>query len=130
MIRVCYKKPARGGNILGVAQRAVTLAKLTTALSGALTVSCAVTLAALQVAAGLMDGVWEPHRLSWIVASLKNDKSLSYYTASVKDTQLPMMDWLLGIPAIPLLAMVALVHFAFYCYLVEFEKRRSRRSHL
>jgi hypothetical protein len=43
---------------LGVAQRAVTLAKVATALSGALTVSCAVTLAALQVAAGLTDGVW------------------------------------------------------------------------
>jgi hypothetical protein len=107
-----------------VTRHAVRIAKLTTALSGALTVSCAVILAGLQAAAGLTDGVWEPHRLSWIVASLKNDKSLTYVTASVKDIpHSQMMDWLLGLPAIPLLAIVALAHFVFYSYLVQFERR-------
>jgi hypothetical protein len=72
--------------------------------------------------------VWEPYRLSWIAASLKNNKSLTYFTASVKDTQSPMMDWFLGMPAIALLAIVALVHLVFYSYLVEFERKASRSS--
>jgi hypothetical protein len=113
--------------ILGAFQRVVKLAKLTTALSGALTVSCAVAFAGLQAVAGLTDGAWEPHRLSWIVASLKNDESVTYFTASVKDTQSWMMDWFLGLPAIALLALVALAHVAFYSYLVQFETRVSRR---
>lgn len=113
---------------MGVAERAVKLAKLTTALSCVLTVSCAVILVGLQVAAGLTDGVWEPHRLSWIVASLKKNESLTYSTASVKDTQFHMIDWVLGLPAIVPLAIIALAHFVFYSCLVEFERRESRRA--
>jgi hypothetical protein len=108
---------------LSAARRLVNLAKLTTALSGALTVSCAMILAGQQVAAGLMDGVWEPHRLSWIVASLKRGGSLTYYTASVNQTQPQVIDWILDLPVIALLAIVALAHFIFYSYLVEFEKK-------
>ena len=106
----------------------VKLAKLTTAISGALTVSCAVTLAGLEAAAGLTDGAWEPYRLSSILGSLKNDKS-SYFTASVKHDQPQVMDWFLGLPAVPLLAIVAGAHFVFYSYLVEFEKRTSGPSY-
>ena len=114
---------------MGAAHRVVRLVKLTTAISGALTVSCAVTLAGLQAAAGLTDGVWEPYRLSTILASLQNQKSPSYFTASVRHDQPYMIDWLLGLPAVPLLAIVAVLHFVLYFYLAGFEKRSSHPSH-
>jgi hypothetical protein len=106
----------------------VKLAKLTTAISGALTVFCAVTLAGLEAAACLTEGVWEPYRLSSILASLQNDRN-SYFTASVKRDHSQMIDWFLGVPTISLLAIVAAAHFVFYSYLVEFEKRAFGPSH-
>jgi hypothetical protein len=95
------------------------LAKGTAALSGALTAVCAVASTALQVAAGLRDGVWEPHRLSWVLEHLR-DSHPTYTTASVTPDEIGR---LLDVPVVAILAAAIVAHLLLYSFLVEFEKR-------
>ena len=92
--------------------------KLSTVLSGALTALCAAAITALQVVAGLRDGIWEPHRLSWLV-ELRSSQ-VTYQTASVTPDEI---GWLPGVPIVAILAAATLVHVLLYSFLMEFEKR-------
>jgi heme/copper-type cytochrome/quinol oxidase subunit 2 len=102
----------------------VKLTRLTTALSAALTVLCAVAVAALQVVAGLRNGIWGPHRLSWVVEQLRGNQQ-TYKTASVTPRDI---EWLLDVPVVAFLAAAILVHLLLYWFLVEFEKRSNRKG--
>jgi hypothetical protein len=94
------------------------LAKLSTALSGALTVLCATAITVLQVVAGLRDGIWEPHRVSWLVERLRGGQ-LVYQTASVTPHEIGRLS---DVPVLAILAAAILVHVLLYSFLVKFEK--------
>jgi hypothetical protein len=93
------------------------LAKVNAALSGVLTTLCVAALTMLQVFAGVREGIWEPHRLSWLTEQL-GVSQLTYKTASVTFNQ-----WLPDVPLVAILAAAMLVHLLLYSFLVEFEKR-------
>ena len=95
------------------------LAKLSTALSGALTVLCATAITVSQVVAGLKDGIWEPHRVSWLVEHLRSSQ-VRYQTASMTPHEI---GWLPDVPIVAILAAATLVHVLLYSFLVEFEKQ-------
>jgi hypothetical protein len=102
----------------------VKLAKLTTLLSGVLTILCAVMIAGLQIISWIRAGVWDTYLLSSVIRALQGDTV--YVTASINKTELTIkqaiVDWLLGIPAIVPLLVVAALHLAFYLYLAAVEK--------
>jgi hypothetical protein len=82
------------------------LTKLTTALSGVLTVLCAAALMTLQVVAGVRDDIWEPHRVSWLTEQLRGSQP-TYKTASVTSHGI---EWLPDFPLVPILAAAILAH--------------------
>jgi hypothetical protein len=108
-------------------QRVVKLAKLTTLLSGVLTILCAVMIAGLQITSWIRAGVWDTYLLSSVIRALQGDTV--YVTASINKTELTIkqaiVDWLLGIPAIVPLLVVTALHLAFYLYLAAVEKEAS-----
>jgi hypothetical protein len=97
----------------------VKLTKLTTALSGVLTVLFAAALMALQLVAGLRDGIWAPYRLSWVLENLRGSQP-TYKTASATPHEI---GWLPDVPVMAILATAILVHLLLYWFLVGFEKR-------
>ena len=107
-------------------QGVLKLAKLTTALSGALTVLCALLVAGMQVASGMRDGVWNAYTLAWVADSLKGGRRATYVTASANTTGQPaLIDWVLGISIVVPLVIVVLIHIVLYFYLLAIEQRIS-----
>jgi len=108
----------------------VKLVKLTTLLSGVLTILCAVMIAGLQISSWIRNGVWDLYRLSSVIRSLQGEHNTVYVTASDNEIELTikqaMVDWLLGIPAIVPLLVITALHLAFYLYLAAIEKEASR----
>jgi hypothetical protein len=109
---------------------------VTTLLSAVLTILYAVVIFGLQVTSWIRAGVWETHRLSSVIRSLKSDDGITYTTASSDKIQTEltskqeMIEWLLGTPTIAILLMVAALLFVFYFYLVAVEKQEQNlRGH-
>jgi hypothetical protein len=117
----------RGIRKLSAGQRLLNLAKLTTMLSGALTILCAMLLVGWQVMDWIKVGIWNPYPLSSVVESVKGNRNATYVTASVDTSTVATIkraavEWLLGAPTIvPLLVVIAL-HLALYLYLAALEK--------
>jgi|ERR1700730_14874499 len=113
-------------------QRVVKFAKMTVLLSAGWTILCAATIVVMQVTFWIRNGVWDTYRLSSILKNLKSDQSSKYVTASADKfgTELTIKqviaDWLLGIPAIVPLLIVAALHLAFYLRLAAIEKEASK----
>jgi hypothetical protein len=126
---------ASGLNPLSALQRVVTIAKLTTLLSAALTILCAVVIVGAQVTVWIRTGIWESYRLGSVVRSLKAGDADVYVTASTPNsapkltTTQVMVDWLLEIPTTPLLMVVVALHLAFYLYLVAIDAHSDDRDH-
>jgi hypothetical protein len=120
-----------GGEPVSAFKRIVRLAKFTTLLSGVFTILCTGVVFGLQVTSWLQTGLWEAYQLSSVMGMLKSDRNDVYVTAStdkfqteLTSTQL-MVDWLLGIPTVLFLLVVAGLHVFFYLYLVNIEKQRD-----
>ena len=120
-----------GGEPVSAFKRIVRLAKFTTLLSGVFTILCTGVVFGLQVTSWLQTGLWEAYQLSSVMGMLKSDRNDVYVTAStdkfqteLTSTQL-MVDWLLGIPTVLLLLVVAGLHVFFYLYLVNIETQRD-----
>jgi hypothetical protein len=109
-------------------QRLVKLAKVATLLSAAFTISCALVIFGSQVASWSRTGVWDTHRLSSVVRSLKDDQT--YMTASANQSQgklsskEAMIDWLLGTPTVAILLIVVAFHFVFYLFLAFLDEEQ------
>ena len=120
-----------GANRLSAFKRIVRLAKLTTLLSGVLTIFCTAAVLGSQVTSWIRTGAWETYLLSSVIGGLKSDQSDVYVTASTDKFQTEltstqvMVDWLLGIPTVLLLLVVAGLHVFFYLHLVNIEKQRE-----
>jgi hypothetical protein len=121
-----------GGAQVSRFQRVTKFAKLTTLLSGALTILSAMIVAGLELTSWVRTGVWDAYRLSWAMRLLKGDRSAIYVTASSNTgtaltTKQAAVEWLLAIPVtVPLLGVAAL-HLAFYWYLSVPEEEPSVR---
>jgi hypothetical protein len=94
---------------------------------------CAVAIVGVQVAAWFRTGMWETYRLGSVIRSLESGHTAVYVTASVgksptepTNTQV-LVDWCLEIPTTTILLAVAALHFAFYLYVVAFEKQQNIR---
>jgi hypothetical protein len=107
----------------------VKFAKITALLSAAWTILCAVMIVGFQAASWIRNGVWDGYRLSSVLKSLKGDQNITYVTASADKfdaeltTKQAIADWLLGIPAIVPLLIVAALHLAFYLGLGSSKKK-------
>jgi hypothetical protein len=133
-----YDKISRkrvGANRLSALQRTITIAKLATLLSAVSTILCAVVIVGVQVTAWIRTGMWEAYRLGSVIRGLKGGRADVYVTASttksateLTDTQV-LLDWFLEIPTTALLLAVAVLHFAFYLYVVAIEQRQYIRGH-
>ena len=116
---------------MSVFQRVLKFAKVTALLSAVWTILCAVMIVGMQVTSWLGNGVWDTYRLSSILKKLKSDQNITYVTASAHkfETELTIKqviaDWLLGIPAIVPLLIVAALYLAFYLRLAAIEKEAS-----
>jgi hypothetical protein len=112
-------------------QRVVKFAKMTALLSAGWTILCAATIVVMQVTSWIRNGVWDTYRLSSILKNLKGNHDTTYVTASADKfgTELTIKqgiaDWLLGMPAILPLLIVAALHLAFYLRLAAIEKSRD-----
>jgi hypothetical protein len=124
-----------GANRLSALQRVVTIAKLTTLLSGVLTILCAAVIFGVQITAWIQTGTWDAYRLASVIRTPKISHANVYVTASVSNfaTELTntqaMIDWLLEIPTTALFLVVAALNFAFYLYVLSFEEQRKVREH-
>jgi urea transporter len=120
-----------GTNRLSAFKRIVRLAKSTTLLSGVSTILCAAAVFGFQLTSWLRTDVWETYPLSSAIRGLKSDESAVYVTASTDKFQTELtgtqaiVDWLLGIPTVLLLLVVAGLHVVFYLYLVAVEKQQD-----
>lgn len=120
-----------GGEPVSAFKRIVRLAKFTTLLSGVFTILCTGVVFGLQVTSWLQTGLWEAYQLSSVMGMLKSDRNDVYVTASTDKFQTEltstqvMVDWLLGIPTVLLLLVVAGLHVFFYLHLVNIEKQRE-----
>ena len=105
-------------------QKVVKLTKVTALLSAGWTILCAVMIIGWQVSSGVEDS----SRLSSIVKILKSDQKSTYVTANSTEytgaltTNQVMIDWLLQIPALVPLVIVAALLLLFYRRLAVIEK--------
>jgi hypothetical protein len=124
-----------GARRLSAIQRVATIAKLTTLLSAVLTILCAAAIVGVQVTGWFRTGTWGTYRLGSVIRSLKSGRSAAYVTASVgKSPTEPtsaqvLVNWFLEIPTTTILLAVAALHFAFYLYIVAFEKQQNLGGH-
>jgi hypothetical protein len=120
-----------GASRLSAFKRIVRLAKLTTLLSGVLTILCTAVVFGSQVASWIRTGLWEAYGLSSVIGVLKGDRNDVFVTASSEKFQTEVtstqatLDWLLGIPIVLLLLLVAGLYVFFYLYLVHSEKQQD-----
>jgi hypothetical protein len=102
-------------------QRIVRLARLTAFGSAVWTFLCAALLAGLQIWSGSAD----TYRVSSVVRL--SSPARVYVTASLSETEWtlkkPLVNWLLDLPAIGLLLIVATLLAVFYLWLAVIEKR-------
>ena len=112
-------------------KRLVRLAKFTTLLSGVFTILCTGVVFGLQVTSWLQTGLWESYQLSSVIGMLKSDRNDVYVTASTDKFQTELtstqviVDWLLGVPTVIFMLVVAGLHVLFYFYVVAVEKQRD-----
>ena len=115
---------------MSAVQRLVRFAKVATLFSAAFTILCVLAVFGSQIASWSRTGVWETHRLSWVVRSLKDDHSITYTTASVDKSESKLaskeaiIDSLLETPTIAILLIVVAFHFVFYLCLAVFDEDR------
>jgi hypothetical protein len=121
-----------GARRLSAFLQVVKFAKMTALLAAAWTILCAVLIVGWQVTSWIQNGEWEAYRVSSVIISLKNDRNYKYVTASLdkietdSTIQQVLADWLLDIPAIVPLLIVAALLLAFYLKLSAIEKRAPR----
>jgi hypothetical protein len=116
------------GTSVSTFQQLLRFAKLTAVLAAALTILCAVMIVGWQVTSWIQNGEWNSYPVSSVISSLQRDQNNTYVTASLKkvETGSPfweaVADWLLDIPAIVPLLIVAALLLAFYLKLSAIEK--------
>ena len=116
---------------MSAVQRLVKFVKVATLLSAVFTILCMLAVFGSQVASWSRTGVWETQRLSSVVQSLKDDRSITYTTASVNKAEGKLtskeaiIDSLLEIPIIAFLLIVVAFHLVFYWYLAVFGEERE-----
>ena len=118
---------AGGGRRLYAFQRFVKFAKMTALFSAVWTVLCTATLIGWQAFSGVTDA----YRLSSIVDRLKSNDNGVYSTASLNTSagltiKQQIADWLLEIPAIVPLLVVAAMLLAFHRWLAVIENEVSK----
>ena len=109
---------------LSAFQRLVQFAKITALLSAVWTILCAALIIGLQV----FSGEWNAYRLSSVIESLKRDQNSVYVTASSNksETEWTIADWLLELPAIVPLLIIAALLLAFYLRLAVLAKEAPK----
>ena len=104
-------------------QRMVKFARVTTALSAALTAMSAAIVITLQVSNWLRSGIWDWYRLSSIIEQLNGRQSNAYVVASIRQREInssvtrQALDSVLETPALVVLLFVLLLHLALGLYL-------------
>jgi hypothetical protein len=103
------------------------VARLTTFLSGLLTVLCAVVVFGLEISSWVESGTWQSYTLSSAIDLLSN-QDIIYVTASA-DRSRPNLtvwqsvrEWLLSASLDGLLLTVVLLHLLFYLYITSIER--------
>ena len=92
------------GRRLSAIEPFARLLRLTTLLSGTLTILCAVGIFAVEVYSWMQNGAWEPYRLSSAIDLIRPDHDITYATASAPRSAPPptsghaLIDWLLDVP--------------------------------
>jgi hypothetical protein len=109
----------------------VKIAKVTTLISVAWTILCAVLLVGWQITLWLQKGVWNSYSFATLTKELEHDQGAAYVVASADRSGADLtstqaaIEWLLEIPVIvPLLTATALL-LGFYVWLNDFEKRSA-----
>jgi len=108
----------------------VKLARLTTLLSGILTVLCAVGIFGFELSSWVENGVWRSYTLSSVQELFKN-QDVTYVTASTNGSEPDQTiwqavgGWLLSTPLTGLLIVVTALHFVCYLYIPSGERTLS-----
>jgi hypothetical protein len=116
---------------LSAFQRVVKFAKTAALLSAVWTVLCAMLVVGFQVTFWVRNDVWDAYRISSVIKSLEGDRAVRYVTASVDNFESEVTirhmiaEWLLGMPAIVPLLIVAALQVAFYLRLAGIDKDAS-----
>jgi hypothetical protein len=103
------------------------MARLTTFLSGLLTILCAGAVFGLEIFSWVENGTWYSYTLSSAIDLLK-DQDVTYVTASANSSKPDLTIWqsiresLLSAPLDGLLLIVVLLHLLFYLYITSIER--------
>jgi hypothetical protein len=114
-------------------QQLARFAKLTALFAGALTILCAAMIVGWQVTFWIQNGEWNAYPISSVINGLHSDGNTTYITASLKKVESgssikqAMTDWLLEIPAIVPLLIVASLLLVFYLKLSAIENAASKK---
>jgi hypothetical protein len=120
-----------GARTLFAFQRVVKVAKITALLSAVWTILCAMMIVGFQVIFWLRNDVWDTYRISSVIKSLEGDRTITYVTASSDKFEAEwtinrvIAEWLLGVPAIVPLLIVAALQVAFCLRLAAIDKDAS-----